>query len=450
MKKDYKSAVLNYLKENANNTIPRGEIIAHTGISKSRLSEVLNSLKNDGFQITTPPRSGMIILETTEDEKIIPEIKDSDLRQWIILFLLSRYGALTFRELIIRTLQVKDYEFFASDYLLNSPSLAAYDDNHLIKSLRSNVLSGSESNETSVAKELISITSMRRDLTILREQGLVDVKQETQTEYVLTNSAPYILTISEDTLFDFCQKHEATQSTTSELIPVKNAYKKIKNIISYEQYDLKQRLFGKINQISKKQMKKLNEFINHPYNTNLLQLNTSHNGVDRHNTFATGLIFYSVETSAFYALGYSYSHARTEAIKIEWLSSITDLPEKNTLFHSEEYYDKYEDMFSAGYDDTAYKVKVLFQDFGNVYTRFYNLSKVRKNSNITKITNPPADCIYSYIYTDTVRGLSDFARFLRGFGYSTLAIEPPALRQMMINTYTRSLSFYEKDVNRNE
>ncbi len=448
-KKDYKYAVLNYLKEHTNTAITREELITKTGISKSRLSEVLNSIKKDGFNIVTPPRSGQITLETTDEENILPEIKDSDLRQWLIIFLLSRYGSLAFRELIMRALQVKDYEFLSFDNLINSYDIEAYDDNHLIKALRAYSSSLHSTDQISVAKEFLSVTSMRKDLTTLRQKGLVELVSGNKTKYELSSAAPYILPISEDSLYYFCQRHETTLSTTSELIPVKSAYQKIKNIISYEQYDLKQRLFGKINQISKKQIKKLNEYISHPYSTNLLQLNTSYNGIERHNTFATGLLFYSVETSAFYALGYSYSHSRTEAIKIEWLSSITNLPEKNNLFHSKEYYEKYEEMFSAGYDDLSYKVKVLFQDFGNTYTRFANLSNVRKHSSLSEIENPPKDCIYRYIYTDTVRGLSDFARFLRSFGYSVLAISPPELKQMMVNTYTRSLSFYEKDLKEN-
>ncbi len=449
-KKDYKSEVLNYLKTNANTTITREELIANTGVSKSRLSEILGALKTDGFDIVTPPRSGQITLYTTDNDTILPEIKDSDLRQWLIILLLSRYGALSFKELIIHALQVKDYEFFNSNALINSYNFAAYDDNHLIKSLREYISDSRSSENSSVAKDLISITSMRKDLLLLRQLGLVRVVSGQSTQYELTTAAPCILPVSEDNLYDFCQRHEASLSTTSELIPVKNAYEKIKRIISYEQYDLSQRLFGKINQINENQLNKLNDYISHPYSTNLLQLNTLYNGVERHNIFATGLLFYSVETSAFYALGYSYSHARTEAIKIEWLSSITDLPDKNTLFHSKEYYEKYDDMFSAGYDDSASEVKVLFQDFGNIYTRFENLSKVRKHASIKAIENPPDNCIYRYIYTDTIRGLSDFARFLRGFGYSVLAVEPSPLKQMMINTYTRSLSFYEKDLKGNE
>lgn len=449
-KKDYKIAVLAYLKANANKEISREDLITNTGISKSRLSEILNSIRDDGYTIKTPPRSGVIILELNNADSVLPVLKDSDWRQWTILFLLSRFGALTFREIILKSLQLKDYEFLDADYLLDTDEGSAYDDNHLIKSLRENGNSYSEAEDVSVADDFLSVTGMRKDLNKLRDLELVEQVQGTQVKYALTTAAPYIIPISEDSLFEFCQKHESNQSTTSELVPVEIAYQKIKHIIDYEQYDFNQRRFGKINQISETQIAKFNDFISHPYSTNLLQLNSSYNGIERHNIFATGLLFYCVETSAFYALGYSYSHSRTEAVRIGWISSITNLIDKNDLFHSDEYYKIYDEMFSAGYDESPYQVKVLFQDFGNIYTRFSNLCNVRKNAAITVIENPPENCIYKYLYTDTIRGLSDFARFLRGFGYSVLAMEPPELKQMMINTYTRSLSFYEKVNNKDD
>lgn len=443
-KRDYKIAVLNYLKDNANKDITRNDLITNTNISKSRLSEVLNSIKDDGFTIISPPRSGFIRLEMSDEDTVLPALKDSDLRQWIIILLLSIYGELTFKELIIKALQLKDYEYIDANFLLDLGEGSSYDDNHLIKSLREKSKMISEDSNTSVADDYLSVTSMRKDLFVLRNMELVQLVHGEQTKYSLTATAPYIIPINEDSLYEFCQRHEANFSTTSELLPIKLAYQKIKNLVAYEQYDFEQRRFGKFNQINKEQIDKFNIFISHPYSTNVLQLNSSYNGIERQNAFATALLFYCVETSSFYALGYSFSHARTEAIRIDWISSIIDLPKDNEIYHSPEYYAKYDEMFSAGYDDTCYSVKVLFQEFGNIYTRFTNLANVRKNAVITLIENIPDDCIYKYVYTDKIRGLSDFARFLRGFGYSALAVEPPELKQMMINTYTRSLTFYEE------
>ena len=68
------------------------------------------------------------------------------------------------------------------------------------------------------------------------------------------------------------------------------------------------------------------------------------------------------------------------------------------------------------------------------------MSKTREKSSIKRISIPNEK--YTYIYEDNLRGLSDFARFLRSFGTAVIAIEPPKLRETMINTYTKILEKY--------
>ena len=89
-----------------------------------------------------------------------------------------------------------------------------------------------------------------------------------------------------------------------------------------------------------------------------------------------------------------------------------------------------------------YHVKVLLQDFGNVVLRFKNLSSIRNKSSIRLIESPPDGCIYKYVYEDDIRGLDDFARFLRTFGLSVLVMEPPELKEKMKRTYNRVIEKY--------
>ena len=114
----------------------------------------------------------------------------------------------------------------------------------------------------------------------------------------------------------------------------------------------------------------------------------------------------------------------------------------NTIFHSEEYYRIYNEMFGPGYYPEMYHVKVLLQDFGNVVLRFKNLSSIRNKSSIRLIESPPDGCIYKYVYEDDIRGLDDFARFLRTFGLSVLVMEPPELKEKMKRTYNRVIEKY--------
>lgn len=441
-KKNFKQIVLDYLLQYPNENVNRDTLIAKTGISKSRLSEILESIRQDGYTIATPPRSGIIKLETTDDQVVLPAIKDSDIRQWLILFLLSHFGPLSFRELILKTLCIKEY---APDYSLKINDKKAYDDNNLIKSIRYQKSSNTSDEDIDVAGDYISITTLRKDLNILIKNGLVALKNGRKSIYELTSKAPTIITSSEDSLFEFCRKHEEYLSTTSELLPVKQAYNKIKELIAWDGSESKQRRFGKINKISEDQIRKFNNFISHPYKTNRITIHSEYNGNVRHDTVSVALLYYSVENSVFYALCYNHTKNRIEADRLEYIDTITDEKQKNTIFHSQKYYQIYNEMFGPGFNKEVYHVKVLYSDsYNNIKTRFDNLSSIREYATIREIGNPPDDCPYKYVYEDNIRGLEDFARFLRSFGSSVLALEPPELTKKMVYTYNRIIKKNEK------
>ena len=63
-KNNAKELLINYLLSNKGTDILRESIIADTGISKSRLSELINELRSDGYEISTPNRSGIVRLES--------------------------------------------------------------------------------------------------------------------------------------------------------------------------------------------------------------------------------------------------------------------------------------------------------------------------------------------------------------------------------------------------
>lgn len=440
-KTDYKTAVLEYLKKNPGVDISRDILIEKTKISKSRLTEVLQSIRADGYTIITPPRSGKVRFESTDNLDLIPSVKDADVRKWIILFLLSRYEKLTFRELLLKLMYMRDDSFDQMKILIDSDSQqAAYDDNTLIQTIRRNT-SYSE-DEIDVAKDVISVTALRKDLNDLREQKLVTMNKTNHTEYQLSNAAPYIIPISGDSLYEFCQKYSEIVSSSDTLSPLQQAYEKIKHLINYEEGNLAYSRFGRINNITQEQIDNFDAFIVHPYKTNLLELTSNYGGETHIETFAVGLIFYSVETGNFYVLGKNITVGRIECRRMDWFKEVKDLQGTHNEYHAKKYYTIYEEMFSAHYEDNSYKVKVLFSDFGNVTKRFTDLQSTRANASIRRINNKPEDCIYDYVYEDTIRGLSDFARYLRGFGMSVLAMDPPELKDKMLFTYNRIIEKY--------
>lgn len=104
---------MDYLKEHKNEDVRRDTLMAETSVSKSRLTEVLQSIRNNGYTIVSPNRSGIVRLEIDEEIDTMPisDIKDQDIRKWIIIFLLTKYEALTFREIIYHLMTLRDKAF---------------------------------------------------------------------------------------------------------------------------------------------------------------------------------------------------------------------------------------------------------------------------------------------------------------------------------------------------
>ena len=71
------------------------------------------------------------------------------------------------------------------------------------------------------------MSSLRKDLTALRKDGMVTLHTGPNVTYQSTAIAPIILTVFEDSLVAFCQNYEEHITATSELLPVKQAYHKI-------------------------------------------------------------------------------------------------------------------------------------------------------------------------------------------------------------------------------
>ena len=440
-KKDYKTAVLNYLKKNPGLDISRNTIIQKTNISKSRLTEILKSIRDDGYNIITPPRSGLVRFEPEDNFNVLPPIKDMDVRRWLILLLLSKYKRMSFVELLMKLMYLKDESYDQMKLLIDMDSETnIYDDSSLIKSIRKHA---TYNNKTiNVAKDIISVTALRKDIEELRKQKLVTMIKNRTTEYRLTGSAPYIIPVSGDSLYEFCQKHAETVTETSEITPLKDAYERIKKLIGFEESDVHNNRIGRITDLTSEQIDNFNRFIVLPFSTNLLEFKSVFKGEDKIDIFAVGLLFYSVETNNFYILGKNYTEDRIECRRMDWVKDIKVLDDTHNEYHQKKYYSIYEEIFSAQYEDKSYKVKVLFSDFGNVPKRFADLNKARSKSSIRRISNKPDDCEFEFVYEDTIRGLYDFSRYLRSFGKSVIALEPSQLVEKMEFTYNRVLEKY--------
>ena len=197
-KNNAKELLINYLLSNKGTDILRESIIADTGISKSRLSELINELRSDGYEISTPNRSGIVRLESSDI--LIENFSNKHIRQWLILLILSKDLRATFSEIIGGLLSLADSSYMYENINFDEN----YSDMDIIEYLKSN-------NRTLIEdiNQFLSIPTLRKDLSELCGLGLIERKRVQYKDgihvvYTLTEKAPRILFESEDELIKNC------------------------------------------------------------------------------------------------------------------------------------------------------------------------------------------------------------------------------------------------------
>lgn len=144
--------------------------------------------------------------------------------------------------------------------------------------------------------------------------------------------------------------------------------------------------------------------------------------------FQTGLVIYSVEKAKLYLLGKEYTEepALTEKynsiIDMSRISTIENTDFPNDSYRSTTYQHIFSEMFSISLEEPL-MVKVRFDLEANVKRKIHYLKQHRSGASITYF--PEENQLE---YQDTIRGLGDFANYLRQFGRSVHVIEPASLK----------------------
>ena len=412
MSKDQRRAkLLEYLKQHK--TASRRELTEIFHISPNTLCVDLQSLQKEGISLEMPGRSGIVRLLTHTDacshsQTLIEPITQAAIRRWTVLELLHCSSIpMSFEELC-----------------------SAYSDRTF----------GDYSSDT-----------LRKDIRHLKDNGylrMLRTKPDGARTYCyeLTALAPALLEKRKITLERFCDfyTHSGSSNPLSETL--KNIYYKaclLTNYDAQQKFPAKCHLtHGKLNLISAEIENKLNEFQKFDYKNKVLEIPYhANNGQENIFTFATGLLVYSQEKNQFYLLG------ETNGIKtILRLSNIADTHNirettiSNYIYANSEYTHIFHEMFSISLEEPM-RVAVRFQKFGNIERKVRTLMSFRKH------TKPTVDFEFSpeeIFYADTIRGLEDFARYLRSFGRAALVIEPPKLVERMKNTPLRVMEAYER------
>ena len=156
------------------------------------------------------------------------------------------------------------------------------------------------------------------------------------------------------------------------------------------------------------------------------------------------MVIYSVEKAALYLFGKVFTEdpvLTPVSDSIIDLSTVTDFEETkypNNNYHSAAFQKIFSEMFSISVEEPV-NVTVRFDLTANVKRKVQYLKQQRSGASIDFLPDEN-----QLEYTDTIRGLNDFANYLRQFGKSVHVIAPAELKEKMEFSVDRTLSRYEE------
>ena len=221
---------------------------------------------------------------------------------------------------------------------------------------------------------------------------------------------------------------------------------------------------GKHNALTDGQVQILREFEKHPYKEKELLVTFRTNaGPEVLREISVGIIVYVVETARIYLIGENTwqgpenapqnrenapqepenalqnrenapQHKNRVIIPMDRIISVSEGSRANTCYNSPEYHRICREMFQISAEDPM-KVRVRFENYPFIRDKIERLCSARKTARMEIAGN-------EIVFTDTVRGKGDFARYLRRFGRSAIVDSPEELRGEMINASRKILSLY--------
>ena len=390
--------LIDYIKEHG--PVKSGDICAALSLSRSSLSDDINAI-NAQAPILTSPKRGYYCYDPDAEKYLTDgalrgKLDQAHIRQWFILALLSAQ-ACSF-ETILDELEEESFS--------------------------------------------CGLATVHADLKSLKDSKYITtVQKDGHTLY--TSSVLHAADRKE--LTQFYAQQKAAQSGSRILVSAYDTInKKLSHCIPDNTLKIKQttaRRVGKHSVISSGQLDLLQAFQQYPYSENVLTIPYRANtGRLVTRSFSTGLILYSAETNRIYLIGKD-GDKRNTIIALDRILMDQILVQDdcyNYVYQTPEFLQMYEEMFHLSTDDPV-TVRVRFTNLPFITAKVQRLSEVRKKSSVELISDGK-----EILYTDTLRGISDFSRYLRRFGRAALVDEPEELKDMMLYTSKRVIELYEE------
>ena len=394
-------------------SVSRIELAEKFNISPNTLCVDLQHLIKIGLPLDMPPRSGMVYLNEEYNKDIsknhfIESFNQTNIRHWTLIQLLN---------------------FSSEPMSFNEICL------HL----------------SELTLDTFSPDTLRKDLVVLKNMGWIEMfrkkPDDTRTYcYQLTSQAPLLFEKHAKDLKQFCELYKLSGRSSSWDSSLEHIYLKASTLIHSDSaplsFSIHHQTHGRLFHPDSETMQKLSQFQNFKYQHHLLKIPyLTNSGDETELLFALALIVFNHEKNQFYLLG-EVDGLKT-ILRFSNITSIEKIEETNTIntiYNSRKYIRIFHEMFSLSLDD-PFHVVVRFKKFGNMERKVRTLMKFRQQ------THPKADFEYNeteILYEDMIRGIEDFARYLRSFGRAAIAVEPPELVERMKETPRRVMQAYER------
>ena len=289
-----------------------------------------------------------------------------------------------------------------------------------------------------------STGTLYADLRILKQEQYIDTYSGTADDNMPYYQSFHLLSADREMIRNYLNVRKGSGAGHRVLIDAyENIDEKLAHCLTTGQIGFKEtgvRRIGKLSMVSAEQLDLISAFQQHSYTSYALSVPLRTNCGRRVTTvFFVGMIVYSAETNRIYLMGKDQNLRNTiiplDRIEIGGIKELRNV--HNYYFDTPEYHRIFDEMFHLSTDHPV-KVRVRFRNLPSVREKVERLCEIRPNANIEWINGDT-----EIRYTDTLRGLDDFSRYLRRFGRSAAAEEPAALREKMKATSRKTIALYE-------
>ena len=387
--------IIDYIREHG--TVKGRDLCEELGMSRSSLSDDIRAINKGGEIVLSPKKGTYTINEQIRVSKNpYSKLDRKSVRRWMILLSLFRRDR-TFDEIL--------------EYLEKSGKGC-------------------------------SDSTLREDLTALEQDGIVAKVKDGKQQFYHSES---IYETDQSEIRQYVKKKGENNSRVG-ITAFRDIDLKIKHCIPdleiKSEEDSRIRRSGKHNVLTEEQVQMLQEFEKHPYKEKELVIAFKTNaGQEVMRNICAGIIVYVVETGRIYLIGENKRRKKHASgvyhliIPMDRIESVSEGRRVNNCYNTPEYHRICREMFQISTEDPM-DVCVRFEDHSFIRDKIERLCAVRETARI-KIDGD------EIIFTDTVRGKGDFARYLRRFGRSAIVEKPASLREDMMNASRKILALYE-------